>query len=191
MPSNFVVITGGPGSGKTSLIAHLGSLGYATIPEAAIQVINELNRERGVSGQVAWRQQHPAEFTQLVARRQAALDAACPVAGGSLVFCDRGRPDLKAYAELDGVELDSEMRSFIESQRYHKVFVLDTLTDFPLRPATGRTSGRERSVQIGKLLLKAYRSYGYAPVRVPEMSIEDRAHFVLSELGDGDQKHDP
>lgn len=186
MTSRLVVITGGPGSGKTSLIDYLGALGYDTMPEAAIQIIDELNREHGVAGQMAWRHQHPAEFERLVARRQAALEAACSVPEGGIVFCDRGRPDLKAYAELVGLEQDSEMRSFIAGQRYHKVFVLDTLTDFKLRPATGRTSDRERSVRIGRLLDKAYRSLGYSPVRVPELSIEERARLILSELGEGE-----
>ena len=109
MTSRLVVITGGPGSGKTSLVDYLGSLGYATVPEAAIQIIDELNREHGVRGQMAWRRQHFAEFTRLVCRRQAALEAACSVAEGDIAFCDRGRPDIKAYAELAGLELDSEM----------------------------------------------------------------------------------
>jgi predicted ATPase len=182
--SRFVVITGGPGAGKTSLVAHLGSLGYATVPEAGIQIIDELNREHWVPGQVKWRQQHPAEFLRLAMVRMAALETACTVAEGRFGFCDRGRPDALAYAELFGSELDSEVRSLIESQRYLRVFLLDTLSDFPARPATGRTSDRERSVRVNALLFEAYRSLGYAPFRVPELPTGDRARFVLSELGE-------
>jgi predicted ATPase len=179
----LVVITGGPGAGKTSLVTYLASLGYVTVPEAAIQIIDELNRELGVSGQVEWREGHPAEFVQLAFRRQVALEMACPVAEGSIGFCDRGRPDVVAYARLYGLELDREVRSLIERQRYLRVFLLDTLSSFEDRSATGRTSDRERSLRIGDLLDDAYRSYGYSPFQVPELSIEDRARIVLSELG--------
>ena len=37
-------------------------------------------------------------------------------------------------------------------------------------------------MRLNALLYKAYRSVGYAPVRVPELSIEARAQLVLSEL---------
>jgi predicted ATPase len=184
VPSRLVAITGGPGSGKTSLIDYLGSLGYATVPEAALQIIDELIRERGVSGQIEWRQAHPAEFVRLIMVRQATLEAACTVAEGQLGFCDRGRPDALAYAELFGLEVDSEIRVHVDGQRYLWVFVLDTLSDFRTRPATGRTSDRARSLRICDLLHEAYGSLGYTPTRVPELSIRDRARFVLSELGE-------
>ena len=180
--SCFVAITGGPGSGKTSLVNHLGSLGYATVPEAGIQIIRELNRELGVQGQVAWRQGHRAEFQRQVVDRMLALEAACTAPEGSLVFCVRGLPDVLAYAEEFGIEVEPALRSLIDGKRYRRVFILDTLADFPARAATGRTSNRERSVRLNALLFKAYRSFGYSPVRVPELSIEARAQLVLSEL---------
>lgn len=182
--TRLVVITGGPGSGKTSLVTYLGSLGYATVSEAAIQIIHELNAQLGVAGQIAWRQQHPAEFQRRVTYRQAALEAACSVAEGSLAFCDRGRPGAKAYAQLVGYKLDAQVRSLVGAQRYLRVFLLDTLSCLAERPATGRISDRARSLHIHDLLDEAYRSSGYVPCRVPELPILDRARFVLSELGE-------
>jgi predicted ATPase len=182
VPARFVAITGGPGSGKTSLVNHLDSLGYPTVPEAGIQIIDELNRELGVQGQVEWRKGHRAEFQRRVVERMASLEAACTAAEGSLVLCDRGLPDVLAYSELFGIELEPDLRSLVDRQRYLQVFILDTLTDFPARSTTGRTSDRERSVRLNALLFKAYRSCGYSPIRVPELSIEERAQLVLSEL---------
>jgi predicted ATPase len=184
MSPRFVVITGGPGSGKTSVVDHLASLGYATVPESGIQIIEELNRERGVAGQVAWRQGHPAEFTRLVFDRLVALEEACEAARDALVFCDRGRPDTLAYAADTGVVLGEDYLSLIHQQRYLEVYLLDTLSRFPERSATGRTSDRARSVRLHDLLDVAYRSLGYRPVPVPELSIEERARFVLSDLGE-------
>ena len=59
--SNLVVITGGPGVGKTTLINHLNDRGFDTSPEVARAIIEqrimsdeprtleELGREMGVS----------------------------------------------------------------------------------------------------------------------------------------------
>ena len=184
MTARFIVISGGPGSGKTSLIEYLGSLGYATVPEAAIQIIEELNRQHGIPGQIAFRYEHPIEFFHLIIRRQAALEAACVAAKGSLVFCDRGRPDALAYAELYDLPIDAELQSHAQSQQYHRVFLLDTLSHFPERPDTGRTSDRSRSLRLFDLLDAAYRTQGYTPFRVPELPIVDRARLVLTELGE-------
>jgi predicted ATPase len=113
-----------------------------------------------------------------------ALEAACILFEGEFGFCDRGRPDALAYAELFGTEIDCEIRSLIGHQRYLCVFLLDTLSDFPARPTTGRTSDREQSMRLNTLLFQAYRSVGYSPFRVPELSVEERAQLVLSELGE-------
>jgi predicted ATPase len=182
-PSRFIVITGGPGSGKTSLVNYLATLGYGTVPEAAIQIIDELSSRYGVAGQVNWRREQPDEFQRLVARRQAALEGSVLAGTGGLVFCDRGRPDALAYAWLVGVKLDGEVQSLIERQRYLGVFLLDTPRCFQERPATGRTSDRARSVRIHRLLDEAYRSLGYTPARVPELPTEERAWLILSALG--------
>ncbi len=183
MASGLVVITGGPGSGKTSLVDYLASLGYATVPEAGIQIIDERNQALGVPGQIAWRKRHPRLFQWLIIERQVALDNACRLLPGQVGFCDRGRPDALAYAKLSGIELDDDLRALVLGQSYLRVFLLDTFSRFEERPATGRTSDRQRSLRIRQLLEETYRSLGYTPVPVPELSIEERARLVLSELG--------
>jgi predicted ATPase len=44
---NFFVISGGPGAGKTSVLAELEKLGFRYVPEAARQLIQEQTQTGG------------------------------------------------------------------------------------------------------------------------------------------------
>ena len=63
-----IVITGGPYSGKTTLIEELEDRGCNVLHEAAIELIKELNDKFGVAGQKAWREKHFSEFQEMIAK---------------------------------------------------------------------------------------------------------------------------
>ena len=65
-PPLVVVLTGGSGVGKTTLIDRLASLGFGTVPEAAMQVIDSLNTLLDPEQQLAWRSTHKTAFGNLV-----------------------------------------------------------------------------------------------------------------------------
>jgi predicted ATPase len=177
-----VVVTGGPGSGKTTLVEALERRGYATVPEAALQVIDELNARRGVDGQKAWRLSHRAEFQALVLARQIALEQAA--GDPPVLFLDRGRLDGVAYCRFFAVPLPPGYLELARAGRYDRVLALDTLASFAERGASGRTSTREDSRAIGQALDAEYRAAGHAVTRVPELcDAEERVAFVLGALG--------
>jgi predicted ATPase len=90
-----ITLTGAPGAGKTSLIAHLAALGYQTVPEAATDIIAQAQ----AAGQDRpWEDPH---FTERIAALQLArLEAAGDRAG--LVFHDRGPVCTLALARFLG-----------------------------------------------------------------------------------------
>jgi predicted ATPase len=45
--SNFFILTGGPGSGKTSVLTALAQKGFLTVPEVARKIIKE---QQSISG---------------------------------------------------------------------------------------------------------------------------------------------
>merc|ERR1712008_72720 len=94
-----IVVTGGPGSGKSSIIDVLERWGCKAVHEAAIQCINELSNELGVEAQKKWRLEHKDQFQMMVTRRQKELeDAVDP--NLPMVFFDRGRLDGHGYAKF-------------------------------------------------------------------------------------------
>ena len=178
----LIVITGGPGSGKTTLVEALGERGYPTVPEAAIQVIAELNEELGLEQQKRWRLADPVAFQRRVFARQLEHERGIDGALGELVFLDRGLLDGLGYLRHFGQELPPDLEEAARVVRYDAVFFLDTLTDFVQREGTGRMSGRTDSLAIGERILEVYRERGYDVVRVPELSVADRMAWVLGRV---------
>lgn len=177
------MITGGPGSGKTTLVNALGKHGYATVPEAAIEVIRDLIARFGNDGQKAWRQDHGQEFQEMILEMQIRHELSLGEELG-LVFLDRGRHDGLAYCRFRGDEPPHGLLDSLEDWPYDHVFLLETLENFERREHTGRTSTRAESIEIAKVIDRTYRDYGMEPVFVPELSVEERAAFVLEVLGE-------
>ncbi|MBT8494355.1 MAG: ATP-binding protein [Deltaproteobacteria bacterium] len=180
-----VVITGGPCSGKTTLVQELAARGFATVPEAAMIVIDELNQELGVEEQKVWRRSHLSEFQTRVLRKQLELEASVEADRGQPVFMDRGCLDGLAYCTHFRVEPPAALLAVAEGKRYDQVFVLDTLDDFVFRSDEGRTSNQETSVALGAALEQTYQGHGYSPIRVAAHPVAARVDLVLSTIGTG------
>jgi predicted ATPase len=181
-PARLVVVTGGPYSGKTTLVRALAGRGFATVPEAAIDVIGTLNDGMGLEEQRAWRRDHLLEFQQMVFELQVQREEALGPRPGT-VFLDRGIADGIAYCENAGIEPPARFRDRAVASGYAHAFVLETLEGFETRSTTGRMSRREDSLRIGRLIAGAYRSIGVAVTLVGGLPVEQRLDLVLETLG--------
>ncbi|MBW2261310.1 MAG: ATP-binding protein [Deltaproteobacteria bacterium] len=181
-PARLVVVTGGPFSGKTTLVGVLAGRGFATVDEAAIDVIGTLNGTMGVQGQRSWRRSHPLEFQQMVFELQVHREEALEPHLGP-VFLDRGIADGIAYCANAGIGHPSTFRDRAIASGYGHAFVLETLEGFETRGTTGRMSCREDSRRIAGLIADAYRSIGVPVTLVGRMPVEERLELVLGIAG--------
>jgi predicted ATPase len=174
--TNWCVITGAPSSGKTSVINELAKRGFETQQEVARELI-ELGMSQGQS--LTDIRRNAAELQkgilEVALAREMGLDLK------NTVFLDRGLPDSITYfklAGLDGIEAAAVSRLF----EYRAVFIFDRL---PLVKDDVRTEDNELAAKIDAMLESDYRSVGYRPIRVPVLSIEKRADFVLEYMRSG------
>lgn len=174
-----VVITGGPCSGKTSVIRELSRRGFFTVDECAIEVISELTADLGLDGQARWRESEPARFQELILRRQRAREERIP-ASCDLVFLDRGVQDGLAYLRHRGLPISAEMEAAYGPCEYHTIVLLESLTRFDDRRDTGRTESRQEAEAIRDQIFAVYQGYRVPILQLPEMPLADRVAWLLS-----------
>jgi predicted ATPase len=174
MPSknNWYVITGGPATGKTTLLAELEKLGHAIVPEAARAVIDEA-LARGTT--VRELRADEKRFQEDVARMKQSIEHTLD--RDALTFFDRGMHDTLAYMRHYSYAVDEWIVDLMQAAHYKKVFLLDQLPDYEQDYA--RTEDGDFRTNIHSLLHNAYTEYGMKPIIVPAMSLKKRLQFIL------------
>ncbi|WP_340065993.1 ATP-binding protein [Ascidiimonas aurantiaca] len=172
-----IVITGGPGTGKTSIINTLQVRGYNCFPEISRQVTLKA-REQGIEQLFLSR---PLLFSErlLEGRKkqfQEALEHANPY-----VFLDRGIPDILAYMDYIGDEYPSLFQEACETHRYDKVFLLPPWKAI-YKSDNERYESFEQSEKIYKCLKKTYIKHKYDLIEVPTGAVDKRTDFIISML---------
>jgi predicted ATPase len=171
---NFFVITGGPGSGKSSLIEALRERGYACSVEAGRGVIQD---QMAIAGHaLPWEDR--AQFAELMLvwemhNYRIAQNGVGPV------FFDRGIPDVLGYLHLANLPIPAHMQQAAEIFRYHrKVFITPPWQEI-FQNDNERKQDFDEAVRTYEAMIEIYKAQGYELVELPRASVEDRADFVL------------
>lgn len=169
--ANLFVLTGAPGSGKTTILDHVG-VDVRRVGEPAREILAE-HRSIGGTGTADIA---PSRFLELLLRRSIDKHQAAMGWDGSTVF-DWGIPDCVAYAVRLGTDPAPSVLA-AEAYRYEdEVLVLEPWQDI-YTVDDERTMSFDDTVDFHIALLDAYERAGYALVTVPRGSVADRAAFV-------------
>lgn len=165
-----IVISGGPGSGKTTLIDALRARSHACREEVSRQLIREQHACGGA--QLPWLDL-PGFAAECERRMRAQLAEAD---GHTLVFFDRGLPDIIAYLRHAG--LPPASRLFDAARAYTPIVFLAPpwpaiYTQDPERPQTYLDA-----VALHAELERAYRDCGFEIVPLPRADVATRVAFV-------------
>ena len=172
--TNWHVITGGPSSGKTTMIRLLAQRGYRTTIEHARHLIDT---QRVTGRTVAEIRANQREFQRAVLLMQ--LKQEQSLDPDELCFLDRALPDSLAYYRYLELEPEPELLAALQTASYRKVFALDLL---PLARDYARTESAAAQRQIHALLIEVYEELGYVVERVPVLEVEPRLEFILARV---------
>jgi len=179
MYSNLkVVITGGPCSGKSSLINALTKNGFDTVPEQAITVIEQLIQTWGKDAFTKWKALNMSAFQQIIFNTQHKIESQIP--HQQFCFLDRGLLDPIAYLTHYQLPIPQKVLSIAKQASYDMVIVCDTLAHFDHRKDTGRTETQAESKQIAHTISQTYLQHGFPVIRLYEDSLEGRLGSILA-----------
>ncbi|MBN9656565.1 MAG: AAA family ATPase [Acidobacteria bacterium] len=175
--SNLVIVTGGPGTGKTTALLELEKRGIRHAPEVARQIIRE-QVEAGSSA-LPWADREA--YTRLMLQRSVeSFRAHCAVS--DLTFADRGLPDTLAYARLIGLKEAGRIERACRRYRYAPVVFVAPPWEAIYRTDSERKQAYEEVRRTHEHVVETYLQCGYELIELPRMSPASRAQFMLEVL---------
>jgi predicted ATPase len=173
----FIVLTGGPGSGKTSVIDALQHAGYSRTLEAGRAIIQD---QVAIGGRaLPW--QDRALFAELMLSWEMASYHIAERSTG-LVFFDRSVVDLVGYLRLCSLPLPTHVENAVRTFRYNShVFIAPPWKEI-YEADQERKQDFPEAVRTYHAIATAYTTSGYELIEIPRASVDDRARFILSTI---------
>lgn len=176
---NFIVITGGPGGGKTTLVETLAASGFLAVEEAGRRIIQE---QRSCGGnathdgdRIAFRR---LMFEDALQTYQRMTDFTGPV------FFDRGLPDLIGYSRLIGAPVPSWLQQAVENYRYNETVFIAPAWQEIFRQDDERQQDFAEAAATCEAMRAAYEETGYRLAELPRSTIDERVAFMLERIQD-------
>jgi len=170
-----IVITGGPSTGKTTVINELIKRGYNCIPEISRQVTLKA-REDGVEWLFL---KDPLLFSKLLlyGREKQYIDA--HKSSSKLIFFDRGIPDVHAYMNYFGTDYPTIYEATSKKYKYNQILLMPPWKEI-YTDDEERYENFEQSLVIYNHLKNAYKKLGYKITEIPFGTVKKRVAFILN-----------
>jgi len=172
-----IVITGGPGTGKSSIINELIKREYICFEEISRQVTLDARKD-GIEQLFLTK---PLLFSELLLKARTKQFVDAEALHENLVFLDRGLPDVVAYMDYVKSEYPNHFVNVCKTHVYDKVFVLAPWQEIFVSDSE-RYENFDQAVEIHHALLDTYKRFGYELIDVPFDTIEKRADFIIDAL---------
>ncbi|CAM1333511.1 AAA family ATPase [Tenacibaculum aestuariivivum] len=172
-----IVLIGGPGTGKTSILKELKTLGYTCMPEISREVIVKAQKQ-GIDQLFL---EQPLLFSEMLLKGREQQYLKAHNCNTDVVFFDRGIPDIHAYMNYLGNEYPPIYKEKSHQYLYTKVFMCSPWKNIYCSD-NERYETFEQAVKIDAFLQKTYLEIGYNIINIPFASVKKRCTFILESL---------
>lgn len=169
------IITGAPGTGKTSIIEELSSRGYLGLDEIPRKLLkSKLAEKLGISpfkdlerfAQIVFDEM----YTQLIEAQKE----------GKICFFDRALPDVFAYLNNSSLPIPKgyykklgrchyEENVFI-CPPWQEIYFSDSIRPYPF----------EETLKLHEQIVSTYEKLSFNLIEVPKVSVKERTNFVIN-----------
>jgi predicted ATPase len=172
--NHLFIISGGPGSGKSTLIQALASRGFHCMPEAGRAIIQD---QLAIGGSaLPWA--NKTAFAELMLNWDLRSYREAQLLQGPVLF-DRGIPDVMGYLLLCGLPVPPHIEKAAQTFRYNqRVFLAPHWPEIFTQDAERKQSEAEASATYHRMV-DVYTRLGYHICQLPLTIVEERVQFVL------------
>ncbi len=172
-----IVLIGGPGTGKTSVLNELKKRNYFCMEEISRKITLKAQKE-GVEQLFLT---EPLLFSKMLleGREQQYLEA--KKSKKNIIFFDRGIPDIHAYMNYFKTEYPNTFLEKSNQYKYDKIFLFSPWKKI-YTSDNERYENFNQSIEIDAFLQKAYKKIGYKIIKVPFGTVKERANFIINSL---------
>ncbi len=171
--TNRYIITGGPGTGKSTLLNALKAEGYECYDEISRTIIQEQQLING--DKVPWK--NLSAFAYICYERMTAQLENTPQ---DVCFFDRGLPDIIAYLQRGNIT--AAPCFYQQCKNYNTtVFIAPPWQDIFIND-TERPETYQQSVDIYQYLKRTYANLGFQLIELPKVSVAERVKFVQAAI---------
>lgn len=177
MNTKRILIIGGPGTGKSTLITELEQQGH--------RCFHEISREVTAAAQKKGIEQlfltQPLLFSELLLEGRIQQFKDAENLDSAYTFYDRGIPDVAAYMDYTGDEYPAVFSDACKNYTYDVAFMLAPWKEIYAQD-NERYESFEQAETIQKFLISAYERYDYSLIDVPFGTVSERVAFILHTL---------
>jgi len=168
----WIVFTGAPSSGKTTIANGLKKLGYMVIPDVSRMVVEDLITDNTNIKEIS-----AQELSENILDRIVLVEnSLCQT---DRLILDRALPDSIAFRTLkkQSIGFINDLPMF---NRYRAVFLFESVSFF--QDGYRDDNESDKQDEITYLIEKAYKSLKYEIQWIPRMPIPDRVRFVTEKI---------
>lgn len=180
--NQFIIITGGPGVGKTSLLNAVQQPAISIVPEVARDIIREQIEINGDT--LPWR--NTVQYTNLMLSRsiesyQNTLNIAQQESGKLFLF-DRGIPDTICYATMTKHPDLEKMKTTARNYPYNKKIFLLPPWKAIYETDSERKQNWQEVMDTHIAMIQTYEELGYEIIQLPIGTLEKRKQWLLEAI---------